>query len=763
LVIQILNMKTTINKKNSIAVKIMVLSCFLMIQNAISQSHPSLILTKKGVQEIRSQLGKVPLFDISLADVKSEVDAEIKLGIQVPIPKDMAGGFSHETHKKNFLILQKAGVLYQILNDDKYAIYVRDMLLAYAKIYPTLPLHPQERSYARGKLFWQALNDANWLVYVSQAYDCVYDFLSEKERAQLEKNLFKPFADFLSVGSPQFFNRVHNHSTWGNVAVGMIGLVMNDEELINSALNGLKEDNILPGQKDNDGGLIKKEGQKTGFLANVDDPFSPDGYYTEGPYYQRYAMYPFLIFAEALQNTKPELKIFEHKNGVLLKSVYALLNLTNAEGEFFPLNDSQKGMSIYSRELVTVVDIAYLYGKKDASLLSIAKNQNRVQLDNSGMEVAMAIQNNLEKPFLKKSLDLSDGSDGKQGGVAILRTPDSDKELALVMKYSSQGLSHGHYDKLSFSFYNKATEIIQDYGLARFVNIEQKNGGGYLKENTTWAKQTIAHNTIVQNEKSHFNGDFETGSMFHSEKYLFDVSNPKVQIISAIEKNAYPGTSIHRTMALIQEENYENPFVLDIIQLDSDKANQYDLPYYYLGQLMSTNFAYETPKTLEPLGKSSGYQHLWKKGIGTATSDNTKISWLNKGNFYTLTSATQKNDELLFVEIGANDPNFNLRNEPGFILRKKNAQKATFVSIIEIHGSYSTVTESASNTYSAINDIRIVFEDANYIGIVIKNKNESTKMFLLSTKNSLAKQKHKLLINGKTYQWIGPYHYTNIK
>lgn len=751
------------NIKNSVPVKIIVLGCFLMIQNAIAQTHPSLILTEKGVKEIRSQLGKVPLFDNSLADVKSEVDAEITLGIQVPVPKDMAGGFSHERHKKNFLILQKAGVLYQILNDDKYAVYVRDMLLAYAKMYPTLPLHPQERSYARGKLFWQALNDANWLVYVSQAYDCVYNFLTEKERAALEKNLFKPYADFLSVGSPQFFNRVHNHSTWGNVAVGMIGLVMNDEELIDRALNGLKEDNILPGQKDNDGGLIKKEGQKTGFLANVDDPFSPDGYYTEGPYYQRYAMYPFLVFAEALQNTKPDLKIFEYKNGVLIKSVYALLNLTDAEGEFFPLNDSQKGMSIYSRELVSVVDIAYAYGDKDASLLSIAEKQGRVQLDNSGMEVAIAIQNNSKKPFIKKSIDLSDGSDGKQGGVAILRTQGNDKELALVMKYSSQGLSHGHYDKLSFSFYNKGTEIIQDYGLARFVNIEQKNGGGYLKENNTWAKQTIAHNTIIQNETSHFNGDFETGSKFHSEKYLFDVSNPKVQIISAIENNAYPGTSIHRTMALIQEENYENPFVLDIIQLDSDKANRYDLPYYYLGQLMSTNFAYETPKTLEPLGKSNGYQHLWKEGIGTATADNKKISWLNEGHFYTLTSVTQKNDELLLVRIGANDPNFNLRNEPGFIIRKKNAQKATFVSVIETHGSYSPVTESALNSYSSIANLEVVYEDDNYIGIAIKNKDESTTLFVLATNNNLATQKHKLQINKKNYQWVGPYYYTKIK
>jgi hypothetical protein len=46
----------------------------------------------------------------------------------------------------------------------------------------------------------------------------------------------------------------------------------------------------------------------------------------------------------------------------------------------------------------------------------------------------------------------------------------------------------------------KVLEVVQDYGLARFVNIDQKNGGGYLRENTTWAKQSIAHNTLVINE-----------------------------------------------------------------------------------------------------------------------------------------------------------------------------------------------------------------------------------------------------------------------
>lgn len=724
---------------------------------AMAQVHPSLVLTKEGVTQIRSQLGKVPVFDASVADVKAEVDAEIALGIDVPLPKDFSGGYTHERHKKNFMIMQKAGVLYQILGDDKYAIYVRDELMAYAKLYPTLPLHPQTRSYARGKLFWQALNDANWLVYTSQAYDCVYDFISPADRAYLEKDLFKPFADFISIGSPQFFNRVHNHSTWGNVAVGMIGLVMQDNELLDRALNGLENDGLPEGMKDSDGGLIKKPGQKTGFLANVDEPFSPDGYYTEGPYYQRYAMYPFMVFAEALQNTRPDLKIFEHKNGILIKAVYSLLNLTNSSGEFFPLNDGQKGMSYYSKELVSAVDIAYLYGGKDASLLSIAQKQGRVALDNAGMAVAVGLKNNLETPFEKGSIDLSDGPEGKDGGVAIIRNKTNGNELTLVMKYASQGLSHGHYDKLSFSYYQNSTEILQDYGLARFVNIEQKGGGNYLKENTTWAKQTIAHNTIVQNESSHFGGDFETGNQFSSKKYLYDVSNPKVQIISANENNAYPGTNIQRTMALIEDEGFEKPYLLDIIQIDSKTSNQYDLPFYYFGQVMTANFTYDTPKTLEPFGKANGYQHLWKEGSAVLSGENAKFSWMNEGSFFTLTTVAQPNDELYFVRTGANDPSFNLRRDPGIIFRKKNSQKATFVSVLEIHGSYSTVTETAINAYSSIDSLKVVYEDRNYIAVEIKNKLGVSSLFILATNNNNVKQKHSIKINNKDYKWLGPY------
>lgn len=295
------------------------------------------------------------------------------------------------------------------------------MLLAYAKMYPTLPLHPKTRSYARGKLFWQCLNDANWLVYTSQAYDCVYDWLSKKDRNTIEKQLLRPMALFLSKGNPQFFNRIHNHSTWGNVAVGMAALAMKDKELLDIALYGLKEDNIKEGMKDDDGGFIKVKGQKAGFFANLENPFSPDGYYTEGPYYQRYAMYPFLIFAMALQNTYPEYKVFSYKDSVLIKGVRALINLSNEKGDFFPINDAQKGMSYFARELVTAVDVGYYFGSKNKELLSIAQKQNKVILNESGLEVASDIKKGKAKEYVKKSIELRDGKDGKQGGIGILR------------------------------------------------------------------------------------------------------------------------------------------------------------------------------------------------------------------------------------------------------------------------------------------------------------------------------------------------------
>lgn len=722
--------------------------------------HPKLTLTKSGVAEIRKNLGSVPLFDASLARVKAEVDAEIALGIDTPIPKDFSGGYTHQRHKRNFIIAPKAAALYQILQDEKYAVYVRDMLFQYEAMYKTLPLHPKERSYARGKLFWQCLNDSNWLLFMAQAYDSIYAWLSPKERKQLNQNLFRPFADFISIENPQFYNRIHNHSTWGNAAVGMIGLVMNDDELIERALYGIPDDGLALGVKDDDGGYIKVAGQKSGFLANLEEPFSPDGYYTEGPYYQRYAMYPFLVFSLAMHNAMPEKKVLQHKDAVLLKAVDALINLADADGEFFPLNDAQKGMSYYSSSLVTAVNIAYHYGNQNPQLLSIADKQNQVLLDDAGLAVAKAIQLGKAEPYRKRSINLRDGAEGKQGGVAILRS--AEEALTLVFKYSAQGLSHGHYDKLSFSLYNKGDEVLQDYGLVRFVNIEAKGGGNYLKENQTWAKQTIAHNTLVQDQASHFGGLYDEGSQHHSRLHFFDVDNESVQIVSAKESNAYPGTQLQRTMASIKLAGEEKPIVLDLLKVDSNKYHNYDLPFHYLGQIIDTNFDYDVPSSLKTFGKKNGYQHLYVEGVGKPSEDKLRFTWLHEEKFYTLTSVASSSDELFFTRLGANDPDFNLRRDASFVIRRGEVKNTLFANIIEAHGSYSAVSENSIEPESRITALEVVHDDAQHTAVLIESVSKQSNIFIVANKDSSSARKHRLKIDGKYFEWKGPYYFSSL-
>ncbi len=725
-------------------------------------AHPQLVMTPSDVAQIRTKLGQVPLFDSSLTRVRAEVDAEMKLGIDTPEPQDYSGGYTHERHKKNYAMAQKAGALYQILGDEKYARYVRDMLVQYATMYRNLPLHPKPRSYARGKLFWQCLNDANWLVYMSQAYDAIYEYLPSSERETLETELFRPFADHISIASPQFFNRIHNHSTWGTAAVGMIGLVMHDEELIQRALYGLDLDNF-GNARDNDGGFIRQRGEAAGFFANLDSAFSPDGYYTEGPYYQRYAMYPFLVFAQSLRNSNFSEQAFERNDGMLLKAVETLIQLSDQDGEFFALNDAQKGMSLQANELVTAVDIAF-QANQDPRLLGIAQTQQRVLLDGAGFAVAKAITSEQAQPFTKPSLHLTDGSDGVQGGLALLRAPN--EALTLVFKYTSQGLSHGHYDKLSFSLHAEGAEVLQDYGMARFVNIGQKGGGNYLPENTSWAKQSIAHNTLVINETSHFEGKYEIGSKHHSTLEFFNVREKSAQVVSAREDNAYPATSMRRTMALLNMTGMDTPVVLDIMEVQSASNNQYDLPFHYLGQVISTNFANDADQQRRQLGETHGYQHLFIEGrsetkLPQPTGSNSKFTWMNENRFYTLTSVTESGDEQYFTRLGANDPNFNLRRDPMFMLRRKDTKDTIFVNSIEAHGSYSPITELAQHAVGKIAKLEVIHKSADYLAIGIETDSGNKSMFFLSRKSS-GGESHQLEIAGKQVSWSGPYYFIKV-
>jgi hypothetical protein len=210
-------------------------------------------------------------------------------------------------------------------------------------------------------------------------------------------------------------------------------------------------------------------------------------------------------------------------------------------------------------------------------------------------------------------------------------------------------------------------------------------------------------------------------------------------------------------MVVLNLSNFEKPLLIDIFDVKSNEVHQYDLPYYYFGQFLSTNFKYETPKIVEPLGSKNGYQHLWKEGFALVKDKNTKFTWMNNNQFYSLTSLTSSNDQIILARIGANDPEFNLRRDPAFIIRKKDTQNTTFVTALETHGSYDYVSESAKNAYSNIDQLEIVFQDTIYIGIKITDKKGIKTLLLLNTKINDALQKNEINLDNKVYKWTGNY------
>ncbi len=726
----------------------------------LSAQRPSLTLTKEGITKIKSGLKTAPLFEKELLQIQKEIDLAILKGIDVPIPKDMAGGYTHQQHKVNYNLMHKAGNLYQFTGNEKYASFVKEMLFAYAEMYPSLGLHPTMKSYATGKIFWQCLNDANWLVFTSQAYDCIYDFLSASEREKLEIDLFIPFANFLSEENPKFFNRIHNHSTWANAAVGLMALAMNNDTLLHKALYGLEDDGINPDEIDNDGGYIKKDGiRQTGFLAQLDYSFSPEGYFSEGPYYQRYAIFPFLVFSHALHNKRPDLKIFEYRNGILKKATNTLLQLTDPQGKFFAINDSQKGMTYKAFEIVMAVDLMYLIDNSQVQLLEWAAKQNKVAFNIAGFYVAQKLETmNLSEP-VKESRVYGDGVNGDKGGISVLRIDDAE----LLFKFSTHGMGHGHFDRLSYSFYNDAGEVLQDYGAVRWVNVDQKAGGRYLPENKTFGKQTIAHNTATINMGSQYKAKVKNAEVVDPVMYYFDADQENIKVVSAIENNAYANVNQHRTMMLYKDAEFSQPLILDLFTIESKEGVNIDLPLWYTGHLMKTSFTCgKNLSSLSPLGEKDGYQHIWQEGTCSVNEDYFAFNWFGNNRFYTQHSASHAGDKVVMGRAGANDPNFNLRSDPVMIHRKLNTKEAIFFNVLEAHGTYSKTTEIPKDPYSSIENVKVIHSDKDYIICAFSNQDYTWEVLFARTDNN-SNSIHEVSVGAKNYRWNGIYQITKLK
>lgn len=674
-----------------------------------------------------------PLFAAEMERAKAGVEASIHAGIHVPVPKDPGGGTTHEQHKRNYRTIFEGGQLYRLTGDVRYRDHVRDLLLAYADLYPKLGPHPAAANQVPGRLFWQSLNDSVFLVNAAQGYGAIRDALSAADRARIDDNVIRPMARFLSDGSPEVINRIHNHATWAAAGVGLSGYLLGDRDLVDKALLGLD-----------------KSG-KAGFLRQLDLLFSPDGYYAEGPYYQRYALQPFVVFAAAIAANDPDRKIFEYRDGIVLKAIRTAIDVTH-DGYFLPLNDAMPDKSLRTEELYHAVAIAYA-ATKDPAFLSIADWQGRTVLTPAGQAMAADLATDKAKPWRFASRLLGDGPDGKQGALVLLRTKPDPTGPLLVAKNSVQGMGHGHFDRLGWLYYDETGAVVTDYGAARFLNVEAKRGGRYLPENDSWASATIAHNTLVVDEQSHFAGNWKTGEKYPTQQLATALDGRTRYSIAEIG-TAYKDVRFRRALLLLDVPGLANPLTLDLLRASSGARHRYDLPLHFAGHIIDSDIAFNRSLAERPvLGKANGYQHLWVDGEGTKTGK-ARLTWMQGSRFYSYHMLPPAGGRFIVAENGANDPEFNLRREPALIQRVDGASDATFVSLLEPHGEYDASAETTVASSARVTALEHRREGA--ADLILVTLVDGRHFAIAVADDVAADTKHSMTVDGRALAWTGP-------
>lgn len=701
----------------------------------VDSRHPRLLYSPADFTAMRAAAGQQPLFDTAVAQAKQKIEKALAAPHDVPQPKD-AAGYTHERHKQNYSEMQLAGFLYQLTGEKRYAEFVREHLVRYATLYPTLGRHPAANKQAHGRIFWQSLNEAVWLVHVAMAYDCIYDTLTTDEHTKLKNNLFAPMIQFLCEERIEEFDKIHNHGTWTVTAVGMISYLIDDQDHVAKALRGSKLDG------------------SAGYFRLLDQLFSPDGYYVEGAYYARYALWPFFLFAEVIERNQPELKVYEHRNRLLKKAYSTLIQMSYVNGEFVPINDALKEKTFLSPEVILETNLVFARYGEDPSLLSIAKKQAAVALNSAGLATASALAaQTATTNFPYASLELTDGPNGDRGGLGILRDETASGRPLAMMKYTTFGMEHGHFDKLSLLFYDNGREILPDYGAARFLNIEQKFGGRYLSENKSYARQTIAHNTVTVDGRSNYNDVFDTAESLHSDRHFFSATDPDFKVMSARDTTAYPGVTMQRTVAMVRDARLAHPVLLDVFRLTSANAHQYDYPLHYSGHFLAGNTEYTAhTKSRQPLGDRHGYQHLWIEAEAQPSGPHS-FTWLNGDRFYTAVSAADSESKFFYTRLGANDPKFNLRPETA-VIQRRTAANHVFATVIEPHGSWDATREITTGGASVVRSVQVLASTDEGTAVRITGDGGLDWTLLISNRTDQIKT-HRIEAHGQTFEWEG--------
>ncbi len=428
-------------------------------------------------------------------------------------------GFYHELNSRR---IRSLGRGYAVTGDERYARRAIEMANRYAELYLSFPLRDPSggEDERASRLTGFTLTEATWTLNLLEGLTAVWRSpeLTDAKRVNIEYNLLRPLAENMT----RYDVGVNNIQGWHTGIRGLLGLLLNDAEIIEDSLHGSRGlDRILAE------GLL------------------PDGVWFEGsPTYHYYGLRPVSLLGFAAErlgaNPWPQR---------LDDAFFGPTHLLLPDNRYPRFNDSDRGSlrsvaDLYELAAGRSDDLAY-----DAILARIYDWESVTR--NEPWVLLMGGARQSVSPDDALSQDLS------ELGTVVLRSmqtvhaedagssfPD---ETAAYMDYGPQGGTHGHDDKLNLVLYAQNRELLTDFGY----------GGNARGTDATWYARTLGHNTILTGERDQSEaGDvpndllkFKAGSNYSNEDESFPTEGPLRIAQAAAQSGIYSdGANVVRTV-----------------------------------------------------------------------------------------------------------------------------------------------------------------------------------------------------------------------
>jgi len=532
--------------------------------------RPSLLFRRADVPRVRERIEHLPWAARIFERYRQQAEEALSRSLEIPAHSSCEGDLDMSAekerlsrpHRELLSALYALSVVYGITGDTRYAEKGKEILVGYARQYGSYPLAGYEGDDGddSSRLTRQVLTESMRFVDFAIEYDLLYEALTAQERvicaAFLRHGAHVILANHRAEG---------NHGCWRNAGIGLIGLALRDERLVNAELFG-----------------------RWGSMHHMQWDVV-DGFWYEGSMgYELFALRAMTALTEAAHNCG----INVYRDNQTYKSLFDNLAANvGPDGVYPPFNDNN-----YVHMQSQLFDVAYARWS-DANYLAAL---NGVERDDLTAVLVGADAVGPAPPSVP-------GAVWYEAGQAVLRAGSGRDAAFLAVDFGPHAGFHSHYDCLAFYYYNRRTVLTVDPAAHSLMYLAPMFDG--------WARTTFAHATVSVDYRNQAPG---------AGRCEFMEPAPFVRAVGVGTDSTYEGILHRRALLLVGTE-----YLLCLDRLESGSEHVYDWNYHGPGPVHTTlpmaaaepengpGYAnLQSPKMALPLDP---WQAAWRTGAVTLT------------------------------------------------------------------------------------------------------------------------------------------------